>query len=176
MDYGRLNRELEQRPDCGQLLFLPYLVGTNAPEFDADASGVFWGLRQEHDSFDMARAVMEGVAFLLRKNCQSLARSGLPCRNILAVGGGTKSPLWCQLWADITGIPVHIPEEQEAACLGAAILAAVDDGAYEDFAAAAHRCVRLQAVYTPRPSAALEAKYRRFCKLYEAALAVSKDA
>ena len=168
VDYGALNEVLAQREDCGQLLFLPYLVGTNAPEYDAGATGVFWGLRQEHDSFDMARAVMEGVGFLLRKNCQALTESGLPCDSILAVGGGTKSAVWCQMWADITQIPVKIPLEQEAACLGAAMIGAVADGFFADYSQAVESCVKVKAVYNPRPCAYYEEKHRRFCALYEA--------
>ncbi|MBE6959017.1 MAG: hypothetical protein E7447_07715 [Ruminococcaceae bacterium] len=170
VDYGELNRVLADRDDCGQVLFLPYLVSGNAPEFDADATGVFWGLRQNHDAFDMARAVMEGVAFLLRKNCQSLKEANLPCESILAVGGGTKSEIWCQMWADVTGIPVKIPAEQEAACLGAAMIGAVADGHFADYAEAVAACVEIRAEYKPRKGAYYEEKYRRFCALYRAAL------
>ena len=172
VDYGELNRVLAERDGCGQVLFLPYLVSGNAPEFDADATGVFWGLRQNHDAFDMARAVMEGVAFLLRKNCQSLKEAKLPCESILAVGGGTKSALWCQMWADVTGIPVKIPAEQEAACLGAAMIGAVADGLFASYADAVAACVEIRAEYKPRKSDYYEEKYRRFCALYQAALNV----
>ena len=68
LDYDTLNAELLKAPETG-LLFLPYLVGTNAPEFDREATGVFFGLRQEHTDVQMAKAVMEGVCFVLRKNC-----------------------------------------------------------------------------------------------------------
>ncbi len=170
VDYGELNRVLAQRDGCGQVMFLPYLVGTNAPEFDANATGVFWGLRQSNDCFDMARAVMEGVAFLLRKNCQALKDADLPCDSILAVGGGTKSAVWCQMWADISGIPVKIPQEQEAACLGAAMIGAVAEGLFTDYAAAVAACVTMKAEYTPNPSAHYEEKYRKFCALYQATL------
>ena len=170
VDYAELNRVLAQRENNGQVLFLPYLVGTNAPEFDANATGVFWGLRQNHDCFDMARAVMEGVAFLLRKNCQSLKDANLPCESILAVGGGTKSAIWCQMWADVSGIPVKIPQEQEAACLGAAMIGAVADGCFADYAAAVAACVDIKACYEPNPKPYYEEKYRKFCNLYQATL------
>lgn len=170
VDYGELNRVLAQRENCGQLLFLPYLVGTNAPEFDSNATGVFWGLRQGSDSFDMARAVMEGVAFLLRKNCQSLKDANLPCDSILAVGGGTKSAIWCQMWADIAGIPVKIPCEQEAACLGAAMIGGVADGHFTSYDDAVKTCVGIKEEYIPNPSGYYEEKYKKFCALYQATL------
>ena len=70
-------------------------LGTSAPEFDAKANGVFWGLRQEHDAIDMAGAVMEGVSFVLRKNCEHIACNGVGLTSIIATGGGAKSPIWC---------------------------------------------------------------------------------
>ena len=170
-DYDTMNRELASRQP-NELLFLPYLVGTNAPEFDADATGVFWGLRQEHDAIDMAGAVMEGVSFVLRKNCEHMAKAGLAPTAIIATGGGAKSPIWCQLQADITGLPVCIPAEKEAACLGAALIAAVADGHFQNFKEAADTCVRFSHRYEPAPTPRLDRKYRRFCALYKAALEI----
>ena len=172
VDYDVMNAELAKR-EPNELLFLPYLVGTNAPEFDAEANGVFWGLRQEHDAIDMAGAVMEGVSYVLRKNCEHIARKGMTLQRIIATGGGAKSPIWCQLQADITGLPVCIPAEKEAACLGAAMICAVSDGQFDNFAAAAERCVAMSKEYAPNPSDRLDRKYRRFCALYQAALQIN---
>ena len=171
-DYDEMNKVLASR-EPNELLFLPYLVGTNAPEFDAEANGVFWGLRQEHDAIDMAGAVMEGVSFVLRKNCEYIARNGMQPTGIIATGGGAKSPIWCQLQADITGLPVSIPVEKEAACLGAAMICAVSQGQFASFAAAAESCVAMQMAYQPHPTERLERKYRRFCALYKAALEIN---
>lgn len=172
-DYDQMNAELAKR-EPNELLFLPYLVGTNAPEFDAEANGVFWGLRQEHDAIDMAGAVMEGVSYVLRKNCEYIARNGMKPTGIIATGGGAKSPIWCQLQADITGLPVSIPKEKEAACLGAAMICAVSAGQFADFAEAAKSCVEMQMAYQPNPADRLERKYRRFCALYKAALKINE--
>lgn len=173
-DYDEMNRVLLARGGENPLIFLPYLVGTNAPEFDADAAGMFWGLRQEHDVFDMAHAVMEGVAFMLRKNCDAIAAKGTKPDHIIATGGGAKSPVWCQLQADITGLPVVVPREKEAACLGAAIVAAVSDRQYADYAQAAAHCVAMVTRYEPHPSAFLETKYRRFALLYQAGIQAAR--
>ena len=171
--YDEMNAELAKRQP-NELLFLPYLVGTNSPEFDSEATGVFWGLRQEHDAIDMAGAVMEGVSFVLRKNCDYIAKNGLTPTAIIATGGGAKSPIWCQLQADITGLPVRIPKEKEAACLGAAIIAGVSDGRFADYEAAATECVAMVQEYSPNPTPRLERKYQRFCALYDAALKISQ--
>ena len=172
-DYDEMNATLAQRGP-NELLFLPYLVGTSAPEFDADASGVFWGLRQEHDAIDMAGAVMEGVSFVLRKNCEHIANNGVQLKSIIATGGGAKSAIWCQMQADITGLPVSIPKEKEAACLGAALIGAVSDGRFESYSQAVHTCVELTHTYEPHPTDRLETKYRRFNALYKAALAINE--
>ena len=171
--YDEMNRVLAKRAP-NDLLFLPYMVGTNAPEFDAEAKGVFWGLRQEHDAIDMAGAVMEGVAHVLNKNLEHIHKNGIALQNIIATGGGAKSPIWCQMYADITGLPVRIPAEKEAACLGAAMIAAVADGKYADFAEASAELVRFSKEYTPNPSQFYQRKYRRFCKLYDASLEINK--
>ena len=173
ISYDKMNQVLAER-EPNDLIFLPYLVGTNAPEFDAEANGVFWGLRQEHDVYDMAHAVMEGVACVLRKNTENIRAKGTQLKAIIATGGGAKSPIWCQLQADITGLPVAVPVEKEAACLGAALIAAVSDGRYDSFEAAAADCVAMQKRYEPHPTAELDRKYRQFCALYDAALAVAR--
>jgi len=172
MDYDTLNQELLQAPDTG-LLFLPYLVGTNAPEFDREATGVFFGLRQEHTNIQMAKAVMEGVCFVLRKNCDDILSKGTKISSIVATGGGAKSPVWCQLQADITGMPVEVPAVTEAGCLGAAMIAAWKEGQYENLEKAA-KDVKMVRRYTPNGTSALEQKYQKFCKLYDAALEIAK--
>lgn len=171
VDYDKMNRVLSRRAP-NELLFLPYLVGTNSPEFDAKANGVFWGLRQEHDVYDMAAAVMEGVACVLRKNCDYMAKNGVVPQQIIATGGGAKSPFWCQAQADITGLPILIPEEKEAACLGASMIAAVSSGRFESYAQAAERCVSIHHRYEPHTTWQTQRKYRRFCALYDAALTI----
>ncbi|MEA4966100.1 MAG: FGGY family carbohydrate kinase [Oscillospiraceae bacterium] len=172
--YDEMNRVLLTRALPGSLLFLPYLVGTNAPEFDRDASGVFFGLRQEHDVYDMAGAVMEGVAYMLRKNCDHIRQKGTEISRIIATGGGAKSPVWCQLQADITGLPVVVPAEKEAACLGAAMIAAVSDGRFPSYRAAADACAPMSRRYEPRGLPVYEAKYQKFLALYDAALRVAR--
>lgn len=173
LDYDTLNKELLQSPDT-KLLFLPYLVGTNAPEFDREATGVFFGLRQEHTAIDMAKAVMEGVCFVLRKNCEDIQSKGTKVVSIVATGGGAKSPVWCQLQADITGLPVEVPAVTEAGCLGAAMIAAWSAGQYETLEAAA-KDVKMIRRYEPNATEAIQLKYRKFCRLYQAALTIEKD-
>jgi len=172
--YDEMNQVLAQRQLPNNLIFLPYLVGTNSPEFDVDASGTFFGLRQENDVFDMACSVMEGVAFMLRKNCDHIRSKGTTISHIIATGGGSKSPIWCQLQADITGLPVVIPAEKEAACLGCAIVGAVSDGVFANYADAADKCISFTKRYEPVNHSKFEKKYEKFCALYDAMLKVTR--
>lgn len=148
------------------IIFLPYLVGANSPEFDNSATGVFWGLRAEHDAYDMAYAVMEGVSFLLRKNCEYIEKNGSSIRSVIATGGGAKSRIWCRMQADITGLPIMVPKEKEAACLGAAVIAAVSHGAVDSFEKAAEM-IEFENVFEPSADKNYEEKYSRFNKLYD---------
>ena len=165
VSFKDIDIEAEKRRG-NELLFLPYVVGTNSPEFDSRATGVFWGLRQEHDAYDMALSVMEGVGFLLKKNLQYIEKNGSSAKAIIATGGGSKSDLWCQLQADITNLPILVPEEKEAACLGAAIIAAVEDGKVESFEKMAES-IRFEKTFTPVKSELLDEKYKKFNALYE---------
>jgi len=165
ISYDEMNETLAIR-ERTQIIFLPYIVGTNSPEFDSRATGVFWGLRQEHDSVDMAHAIMEGVAFLLKKNCEHIEKNGTKISGIIATGGGSKSDIWCQLQSDITGLPVMIPKEKEAACLGAAIIAAVSDGVLKSFDVASES-IEFEKVFEPKNHEALNRKYKQFNALYE---------
>ena len=174
MNYDELNVAIAEREMPNSVLFLPYLVGTNAPEFDRDACGVFAGLRAEHDAADMAYAVMEGVSHLLRRNLEAIHEAGTEVSRIVATGGGAKSAIWCQLQADVTGIPVSIPAEKEAACLGAAIIAAVGAGLYENLNSACQKVVSFEKTYHPTKNEQLERKYRQFGALYQAALNVMR--
>ena len=163
--FDDINSVLAERGFARELLFLPYVNGTNAPEFDSDASGLFMGLKTRHDAYDLAGAVMEGVALLLDRTLESL--NPRPT-SIISTGGGAKSPLWLQLKADITGIEVCVPADKEAALLGAAIMGAVTAGLYPDYKAAVQAGVRMENSYAPRSYPA--EKKQAYDTLYRAML------
>ena len=156
-----------QRDYPNSMLFLPYIMGVNAPEFDNSASGVFYGIRADHDRVDFAYAVMEGVTLLLERNISALQQSKLSFNKIISTGGGAKSDLWSQLKADIIGLPVEIPGENEAACLGAAMMGAVECGDFSDYRSAVNKCVTITKRFEPRNMNRYQSKKSGFDILYE---------
>ena len=113
----------------------------------------------------MVRAVMEGVVLSLRDGLELMQSMGLSIERIIASGGGTQHPLWLQLQADILGADVVRTEAQEAAALGAALLAGIGSGLYADFAAACEAAVRYSSeAYRPRP--AISGRYQRQAEIY----------
>lgn len=174
LSYADLDILIQTRNRSSDLLFLPYLVGTNAPEFAADACGAFLGLRARHDAVDLAQAVMEGVACLLARNIDALRAAGVQAERIIATGGGARSAVWCQMQADMTGVPVAIPEDQEAACRGAAMIGAVAAGLYGGLAEAARQTVRIIRQYEPRPDPGIARKRQQFDRFYEAMLEITR--
>lgn len=147
-------------------VFLPYITGVNPPDYNPKTSGVFYGLHTSHNRFHMAAAVMAGVACLLRKNILHFEENQIPVRQIISTGGGTHSPFWCQLKADITGKPLFVPSDTEACCLGSAVIASVKKGVYTDYESATRSCVSVKSVYTPTSHPLYQNIYRQFTEIY----------
>ncbi len=131
-------------PGADGLVFLPCMQGAMAPEWNGAARGVFYGLTLAHTRDHMTRAILEGSAFALRDILTAMRDSGLDVRQLTIVGGGAKGPLWRQIKADVTGLPVRVPVSVETTATGAAILAAVGSGLYGSVADAVGRFVALR--------------------------------
>lgn len=140
--YEEINRMVEQRP-CGSngLFFLPYMAGERTPHMNPHARGIYFGLNLDHGRADMARALMEGIVFGLKDGLNVLEEIGIPCKRIVAAGGGARSDVWLQIQADIFEKDVYRSASKEQACLGAAITAAIGEGCYADYGEACAACV-----------------------------------
>ncbi|MCC7361566.1 MAG: hypothetical protein IT317_18920 [Anaerolineales bacterium] len=157
-------------PGSAGLLFLPYLDGERAPIWDPQARAAFIGLTLAHGRAHCARAVYEGVAFAARhvlERCETT--SGQPARQVHVCGGGARSEFWNQLKADVFNRPV-VAADIEAACLGAAALAAAGIGLQPTTAAAARKLAAARQTYRPRPEAATvyEQAFGLYRELYPA--------
>src|SRR6185437_3486513 len=113
-------------------VFLPQITGINPPDFLATARAAFVDLTLATDGTDLAYAVMEGVAHLLRSNVEYCARAVGPITTLVSTGGGTASRFWTQLKADVCNVRIEVPHEAESACRGAAVLGLVGAGLLGD--------------------------------------------
>jgi xylulokinase len=106
------------------LVFLPYLAGERTPHVDPRARGAFLGLSLSHDRRHLVRAILEGVAFGLKDCLGVVAETGVVPAEVIASGGGGRSPVWRQVLADVLGLPVLVASHDEHSVLGAALTAA----------------------------------------------------
>jgi xylulokinase len=119
-------------PGCEGLFFLPYLAGERTPHADPDARGCWIGLTLKHGRGHLARAIMEGVAFAMRDSLAIIEELGVPVKQIRASGGGSRSPLWRQIQADMFGQPAVTINAEQGPAFGVALLAAVGAGEYKN--------------------------------------------
>ncbi|OFW49573.1 MAG: hypothetical protein A2146_06145, partial [Actinobacteria bacterium RBG_16_67_10] len=169
--YERLTQlAADVSPGSEGLTMLPHLMGAFSPEYVPSARGVFFGLALRHGKGHFVRAVLEAVAFMLRRNLELLENAGVPAVEIRSHGGGAVSDLWNQIKADTTGLPVITLEGQDAAVRGDAMLAAVAADVFPDLAAASVRMIRPLRRYEPNPlhRAAYDDAYERYILLFDA--------
>ena len=124
--FDLLNQLAQGAPaGCDGLVMLPHLMGAFSPDPNPAARGVFFGFTLHHQRSHFARAVLEGVAYLLKQNLERIQQCGINIAEIRSTGGGARSPLWNQIKANVCGLPIITLENEETALLGNAILAAV---------------------------------------------------
>jgi xylulokinase len=119
-------------------------MGERTPHNDPRARAAFLGMRLDTTRADMTQAVLEGVAYALN-DCLNVVRSEeLSVGETTICGGGANSPLWQAIMADVLGIPLRVPKTRQSPALGAAILASVTCGLFDDVASAASAVVRME--------------------------------
>jgi xylulokinase len=166
VSFDELVAEAETAPAGSEgLVFLPYLTGERTPHLDARARGAFVGLTIRHDRAAMTRAVMEGVVLAMRDGLEIIRGLGVECHDVRVVGGGSRSPLWRQLQADIFGVPVHRTSVDEGPAYGAALLAGVASGVYSSVDDALTHVQAYHEVTAPDPAAA--ARYDELHAIYD---------
>jgi xylulokinase len=121
----------------------------------------------------VAKALLESLCFELLLNLETLQSGGVRVDELVAVGGGAKSPRWLQLKADVLGRPIRTLRCREAACWGAALLAGAGAGLFPSLEAAVRRTVAFDREYEPRPE--LTARYRGRFALYPSVAATLRD-
>lgn len=148
------------------LMAVPYWNNVMNPYWDPLASGVTIGWTGQHGREHLYRAILEGIAYEQRLVGDAMmAATGVRYDHYVTMGGGSRSALWCQIHADITGIPIVRTNTSEATCLGAGILAAAGAGWYPDVVSAAAAMTSTADRFDPNPET--QALYDRlFTQVY----------
>lgn len=167
-DYAALDAgAMTHRESAKDLFFAPYLAGAGFPHRDPDEPAKVIGLKLAHDRYDLARALMEGVAFEVRRVLEEYNRLGCPAGQLTMTGRTAHSELWRGILRDVTGCGISVTEEADTCCIGAAMLAAVGAGLYRDLPEAAAHMARVTLFDTPDTDgvAFYNEKYSRYREL-----------
>jgi xylulokinase len=141
-------------------------MGAMTPTWNAAARGTYFGFTLAHTRAHFIRALLEASAYAIRDITDQMRKIGLPLHQIQVVGGGARSQLWRQIKADVTGLPVALPQTIETTALGAGMLALVGVGLCASLEEAARQTVHIVEVRDPHPET--QARYEEFYQLYRA--------
>lgn len=159
-------------PGSQGLFWLPYLMGERTPHLDPVARGGWIGLTASHSRAHMVRAVIEGVSYSQMDGLEIVRELGVDAQNVRLSGGGARSPLWRQIFADIFQCRVSTLESQEGSAYGAGLLAMVGTGAFGSVEEACNAAVREVDQVEPRAREA--ASYERGYEVYRGLYPVLK--
>jgi len=163
-DYLVLNAEAAQVSRGSQgVLALPVLG--DGERTDPDLRAAFVGVSSRHGRGVLVRAMLEGVAFAIRGQLELLHGAGVPVTELRVSGGDARLATWNRIKAEVTGVPVRTTQG-DAAATGVAMLAGLGAGIYRDVDEAIARCVRLDPVIDPEPTA---------CETYEGVYGAYKE-
>jgi len=154
------------------LIFLPHLmVGERAPYWDEHLRGGFLGLSVYHSRAHMFRAVLEGVAYAMRYSLEAAWEIGIRVNRATLVDGGARSPLWRQIIADVTGVPMSYIPGAQGAPLGDVILAGLGTGTIKD-----HKVIEkwIPEKVPMKPIPENVKAYQHYYKLYKMCLEASR--
>ena len=165
--YDWLNdKAAEAEPGSNGLLFCPWMFGERSPIPDTTVRGGFVNLSLDNKRGDLVRSVFEGVALHGRWMLEGVRGCGFEDEVLRAIGGGAKSAIWMQTYADVCGTTIEVVDEpQESGARGAALIAALGLGEYKNFASL-RDAVKVTDTYTPRPE---------YQKVYDEAFSYFKD-
>lgn len=163
--YSLLDTQAEAIPPGSDgLILLPCLMGAMAPTWNAMARGTFMGFTLAHGHAHFSRAILEASAYALRDITDQMIHMGLSLQEIRAVGGGARSPLWRQIKADVTGLPVALTNTTETTALGAGILALAGSGLMNSLPEAVD--ITTHVIETREPNVQTHALYEEYYQLY----------
>jgi xylulokinase len=167
VDWDYLMAEAAASPAGARgVMFLPHMSAAGCPVVDARSLGAFVGLSNFVQHGDMLRAIVEGLDYQVLDIVTALKTGlGINPDRLVAVGGATRNSFWMQNKADIVGLPIDVPDIEEATTLGAAILAGIGVGLYRNEQDAFEHVYKPGKTYQPDPQ--LASKYARWYQIYQ---------
>lgn len=164
--YDQLTSQAATSPAGARGLFwLPYLMGERTPHLDSLCRASWVGLTAAHTRADMVRAVLEGVSYSQKDCLEIIEGLGCPVASVRLSGGGARSAMWKQLFADVFDRKIVTLESQEGSAYGAALLAMVGTGAFASVPEACATTVR--EVETVTPNLEQSTYYARAHKVFQ---------
>ncbi|MDX2195186.1 MAG: FGGY family carbohydrate kinase [Cytophagales bacterium] len=152
---------------CDGLLILPHLAGAGSPEFDTQACGVFYGIKADMGRAYFIRAIMEAVAYMIKKNIDVLSQRNIIIKEIRALGGGAKSELWNQIKSDVVNIPYTTMNVTESPAYGVALMAGIAVDIFPNLEYCLQNLVKSKTTYIPQSENNNYKKhYNKYCELY----------
>lgn len=146
------------------LLFLPYLLGERAPVWDEDTSGIFYGLKMNHNQAHLTRAVIEGISFSLLQILENIQQQNNTVEAVYVSGFVTNSSFWLQLLADMFGKNIILNDVADASAMGAAFMAMYATGFITDLGEV-NKFINPSKVFTP--NAAVHKIYLNHFEVYK---------
>ena len=167
--YSYLERQFRDGPTG--ICFTPHIFGAMNPEWSEHAAARISGLTAGASKTDLYKAVLEGTCCELDLNIRVLEKLAGPIRRLVMSGGGSRSDIWMQLRADITGKEIDVTDSgAEASCLGAAILAGIGIGVFSGPEDALNRIQRSVRRFLPRNGSRYETQKANYLLLHRPGL------
>lgn len=174
--FSELDRMAEDVPPASDgLVILPYVLGEKTPVFDPYARGVIYGLTLSHTKAHIYRAILESVAYAFRHHLDIFREDGLPVKRVFITNGGSTSPLWRQIMADVLGYDVVYIKKNPGSCLGAAFIAGTASGLFDESAIDAFVQEGIATKRDERTKQLYDAAYAKFRMLYPALKSVFRS-
>ncbi len=168
-----ISEALKAPPGSEGCLFAPYLAGERTPHADANARACFIGLTNAHNRGHLGRAVMEGVAMSLRESLEVIKGLKVPVREMRLSGGGAKSNLWKQIFADVMDQAACTINAEQGPAFGVALLAGVGCGQFKNIEEACKATIEV-VKKTPPKRPAVKA-YNKLFPVYQSLYHSLKD-
>ncbi len=157
-------------PGSSNIIFHPFLFGSNV---QPTARAGFYGVAGWHTRAHLLRALYEGVVFGHLSHIEKLRAAGAQINTARLAGGGSRSQVWSQMFADTIQVPMEVSDGNELGARGAAMSAGIGAGIYNDYAEAVQEAVSVVRVHEPITTntplyLARYAEYERLTKVMQA--------